>query len=124
MIAPFFILFGVFTFGPMLYGITVSFTKWNGITAPLFVGFDNYSHVVQSPRFQKAFSNLFLYVAITIPVGITLAFCVALLVNRFKGFTAQFLRSAYFVPAVIPSFLAATNGLTALARVIAAQRKS
>ncbi|MBV8816683.1 MAG: sugar ABC transporter permease [Verrucomicrobia bacterium] len=107
MIAPFFILFGIFTLGPMLYGIAISFTKWNGINSPTFVGLNNYATVIDSPRFAKAFSNLLLYVAITVPFGITLAFCVALVVNRFKGLTAHFFRSAYFLPTVIPLFLTA-----------------
>jgi ABC-type sugar transport system permease subunit len=33
------------------------------------------------------------------------AFCIALVVNRFKGFAADFFRSAYFLPTVIPLFL-------------------
>lgn len=107
MIAPFFILFGVFTLGPLLYGIAVSFTKWNGIDPPVYVGLSNYATVLHSPRFVKAFSNLLLYVAITVPVGISLAFCIALVVNRFKGFAADFFRSAYFLPTVIPLFLTA-----------------
>ena len=107
MLAPFFILFSVFTLGPMLYGIAISFTKWNGISPPLFVGWSNYATVINSPRFWKAFSNLVLYVAVTVPVGIALAFCIALVVNRFKGLTAHFFRSAYFLPTVIPLFLTA-----------------
>lgn len=107
MLAPFFLLFAIFTLGPMLYGIAISFTKWNGITLPTFVGFSNYATVISSPRFAKAFGNLLLYVAVTVPVGLTLAFCIALVVNRFKGLTAQFFRSAYFLPTVIPLFITA-----------------
>jgi multiple sugar transport system permease protein len=107
MLAPFFILFGLFTLGPMLYGIAISFTKWNGISPPVFVGLNNYATVINSPRFGKAFSNLVLYVTVTVPVGIALAFCIALVVNRFKGLTAHFFRSAYFLPTVIPLFLTA-----------------
>ena len=90
MLAPFFILFGLFTLGPMLYGIAISFTKWNGISPPVFVGLNNYATVINSPRFGKAFSILVLYVAVTVPVGIALAFCIALVVNRFNGLTAHF----------------------------------
>ena len=79
----------------------------NGISAPVYVGLSNYAAVIHSPRFAKAFFNLLLYVAVTVPTGIGLAFCVALVVNRFKGFVAQFLRSAYFLPTLIPLFLTA-----------------
>ena len=107
MLAPFFILFGVFSLGPLLSGIAISFTKWNGISQPAFVGLNNYVTVINSPRFGKAFSNLLLYVAVTVPVGIALAFCIALVVNRFKGPIAHLFRSAYFLPTVIPLFLTA-----------------
>lgn len=107
MLAPFFILFGVFSLGPLLSGIAISFTKWNGISQPAFVGLSNYMTVINSPRFGKAFSNLLVYVAVTVPVGIALAFCIALVVNRFKGPISHLFRSAYFLPTVIPLFLTA-----------------
>ena len=42
------------------------------------------------------------------PLGITVAFCLALLVDSFKGVWANLFRAAYFLPVVLPAFLAAT----------------
>jgi multiple sugar transport system permease protein len=107
MLAPFFLLFTVFTLAPMVCSLALSFTKWDGIHTPLYAGLTNYNIVIHSARFAKAFGNLALYVLITVPVGISLAFCIALVVSRFKGITAHFFRSAYFFPTVIPLFLTA-----------------
>jgi multiple sugar transport system permease protein len=107
MIAPFFILFIVFYLAPLVYGFYISFEKWDGVHPPVFVGLSNFVKVVNSPYFVTAFTNLFKYVIITMFFGITIAFGLALLVNRFKGAASNVFRSAYFMPTVIPLFLTA-----------------
>jgi multiple sugar transport system permease protein len=107
MIAPFFILFFVFYLAPLLYGFYISFQKWDGVHPATFVGIDNYVNVITSRYFVKAFLNLIKYVLITMFFGITIAFGLALLVNRFTGFAANLFRSGYFLPTVIPLFLTA-----------------
>jgi multiple sugar transport system permease protein len=107
MIAPFFILFIVFYLAPLVYGFYISFQKWDGVHPPVFVGLSNFIKVVNSPYFVTAFTNLFKYVIITMFFGITIAFGLALLVNRFRGAASNVFRSAYFMPTVIPLFLTA-----------------
>jgi len=107
MIAPFFILFTVFYLAPLLYGFYISFQKWNGVQPPVFVGVNNYMNVVNSTHFFTSFLNLIKYVSLTMFLGITIAFGLALLVNHFAGKAANVFRSAYFLPTVIPLFLTA-----------------
>jgi len=107
MIAPFFILFIIFYLAPLIYGFYISFQKWDGVHPATFVGIDNYVNVITSRYFVKAFLNLIKYVLITMFFGITIAFGLALMVNRFTGFTANVFRSGYFLPTVIPLFLTA-----------------
>jgi multiple sugar transport system permease protein len=107
MISPFFILFTVFYLAPLVYGFYISFQQWNGLSQPVFVGFNNYIKVVNSAFFMTGFLNLLKYVTITMFFGITIAFGLALLVNRFKGPAANIFRGAYFLPTVIPLFLTA-----------------
>jgi multiple sugar transport system permease protein len=108
MIAPFLVLFTLFYLGPLVFGLGISFTRWDGIHDPTFVGFQNYPTVIRSRHFDKAFLNLAKYVTVTMAIGITVALCLALLVDRFTGFGANLFRSAYFMPTVIPLFLTAT----------------
>ena len=108
MIAPFVILFGVFFLYPIASGLFYSFYDWNAAQPGEFVGLSNYERILGSRDFERAVSNLGLYIAITVPVGITIAFLLALLVDSFTGRWANFFRSAFFMPVVLPAFLAAT----------------
>ena len=41
-IAPFFILFGIFGLFPIVYGLYLSFFRWDGMTQMHFIGTENY----------------------------------------------------------------------------------
>jgi multiple sugar transport system permease protein len=56
----------------------------------------------------KSFTNLIKYVILTMFVGLTISFGLALLVQRFKGAAGNVFRGAYFMPTVIPLFLTAS----------------
>lgn len=108
MLLPFLLLFGLFFIYPIISGLNISFFKWNAVHDAEFVGLGNYVEIFNSRDFSTSFFNLFKYVSITVPLGISVAFGLALLVNHFKGFWSGLFRSAYFVPVMMPLFLAAT----------------
>ncbi|TIT01016.1 carbohydrate ABC transporter permease [Mesorhizobium sp.] len=108
MVFPFLALFAVFFLYPIVSGFVYSFYDWNATTTSRFVGLANYQRVIHSRDFSKAMWNLGSYIVITVPVGIAVAFCLALLVESFKGFWQNFFRSIFFMPVVLPMFLAAT----------------
>lgn len=108
MIAPFMVLFAVFFLYPILSGLYYSFHDWNGVKAPEFVGAANYTKILASRDFSRAMGNLAAYIVITVPLGILVALGLALLVDSFTGRWSNFFRNAYFMPVVLPAFLAAT----------------
>jgi multiple sugar transport system permease protein len=108
MIAPFMILFAAFFLYPILSGLYYSFHDWNGVQAPRFIGLGNYERLLASRDFTRAMTNLLTYIGITVPLGTLVAFGLALLVDSFTGRWAGFFRNAYFMPVVLPAFLAAT----------------
>ncbi|GHC78083.1 carbohydrate ABC transporter permease [Limoniibacter endophyticus] len=108
MIAPFIILFAAFFLYPIMSGLFYSFHSWNAAQPAQFVGLANYERIFNSRDFERAAGNLALYISITVPVGITIAFLLAVLVDSFTGRWANFFRSAYFLPVALPAFLAAT----------------
>lgn len=108
MILPFAVLFAAFFLYPIVSGFYYSFHDWNAATAPRFVGLANYQAVLSSRDFARAMTNLFTYIVITVPLGIAVAFGLALLVDSFTGAWANFFRSVFFLPVVLPAFLAAT----------------
>ncbi len=86
MLLPFFVFYSIFFLYPAISGVFISFTNWDSIHPPKWVGLDNYANIVTSPAFAIAAINLIKYVCIAIPLGITLAFCVAVLVDSYKEF--------------------------------------
>ncbi|MCF3932095.1 sugar ABC transporter permease [Acuticoccus sp. M5D2P5] len=108
MVAPFVILFAVFFLYPIGSGLFYSFHDWNAVKPATFVGFDNYARILSSRDFERAMWNLGTYIIITVPLGILVAFGLALLVDSFTGAWGAFFRGAYFLPVVLPAFLAAT----------------
>ncbi|AGT09911.1 carbohydrate ABC transporter permease [Paracoccus aminophilus] len=108
MVLPFAALFATFFLYPIASGFYYSFHSWNGANPAVYVGLANYQSVVSSRDFTRAMSNLMLYIAITVPLGISVAFGLALLVDSFRGFWSNFFRSAFFLPVILPAFLAAT----------------
>ena len=59
---PALILFAVFMVYPLMSGIGLAFTNWNGYSeARAFVGFDNFSRLFTDPVFLRALGNTFIY---------------------------------------------------------------
>jgi multiple sugar transport system permease protein len=108
MLLPFFLLFTIFFLYPIAKGFNTSFYKWDAIHPAEYIGMKNYTNILNSSDFIKSFTNLLKYVSITVPLGILVAFLLALIVNSFSGAWAGFFRSAYFLPTMVPMYLAAS----------------
>lgn len=52
-VAPFFIIFAVFQLYPILYSFYLSFTNWDGFSAPVYIGLDNYRRLIDDPFFSS-----------------------------------------------------------------------
>jgi len=108
MLLPFFLFFAVFFLYPIVEGLNISFYKWDSVNPAVFVGIQNYVNLLKSRDFVISFTNILKYVSITVPVGISVAFGLALFVNSLKGPLSNFFRSVYFIPTMMPLFLAAS----------------
>jgi multiple sugar transport system permease protein len=102
--APWLLGFFLFTLGPMVVSILMSFTEWNGIT-PIsdirWVGLENYRVLAtEDPRFIVALKNTAWYVAWAVPFGTLNALCMALLLNQeVKG--QPVFRTLFYLPSVV-----------------------
>ena len=99
MLLPTIVIFAVFMIYPILYSFYLSFTEFTGGTYE-FVGLRNYIELFKDPVFYKALFNTFFYLIIQVPVMISLALLLAVLVEqkfiRGKGF----FRMATFLPTI------------------------
>ena len=106
-LAPGLALFLIFRMFPLLSGVPYSFTSWNGIATPTYVGLRNYIQLFSSdPNFRDAVINA-LTVLATLPiwVGLPLILAVLIYLNVPAG---KFFRVAYFVPVVLSSVIIGT----------------
>jgi len=97
-------LFLVFTAGPVLASLGMSFTdiRSTDMRSPFavgFVGLDNYTQLLGDDLFQKVALNTGLYVVLGVPLTIVLALAVAVGLNRITRFAGIF-RVGYYLPVV------------------------
>ena len=98
---PTIILYAMFTLWPILASFWMSLLDWNGFSKTAeFIGLANYAEVVQDPLFWSSFENTIVFMAITVPIRVTLALIVALVLNDKKLPFANFFRTALFLPVV------------------------
>ncbi|MFF4878864.1 MULTISPECIES: sugar ABC transporter permease [unclassified Micromonospora] len=100
-IAPFFVIFGVFGFYPMLRTAWMSLHDWNLVGDHTFIGFDNYTALVTDEYFWNATVNTFgIFLLSTVP-QLLLALFLANLLNRTFLRARTVFRMAIFMPNVV-----------------------
>jgi len=99
-IAPAVLLFLVFVVGPVIASFYWSFTEYDAMHPPKWVGLSNYKNIFfNDPRFWQSVRNTVIYTAGVIPVSVALSLFLAVAVDqkiRFKNF----FRIVYFIPAI------------------------
>lgn len=101
MISPYFILFFVFTVIPVLMSIALSFTRYNMLQPPKFVGFSNYKELfLDDPVFLIAFKNTLILAIVTGPVSYLMAFVFAWLINELPRFWRTFMTLVFYAPSL------------------------
>lgn len=75
LVAPFMLIFLVFTVAPVFVTLVISFTKYSVLEAPVFVGLENYKQLFLNDEvFAKAVRNTLIFAIFTGPVGYVLSF--------------------------------------------------
>lgn len=101
MLAPYFILFFLFTVLPVLASIVLSFTDFNMLEWPSFVGWTNYIRLlVNDDIFVIALKNTLLFAVITGPVSYMMCLLFAWIINEFKGKLRAFLTLIFYAPSI------------------------
>lgn len=106
-ISPWIVGFILFTGGPILASVAISFSQWNFIEPPQFVGLQNYVDLVNDPLFWQALKVTALYTAAAVPLGIMLGFWLALLLNQKIALLAVW-RTIFYLPALVSGVAVAT----------------
>lgn len=116
-LAPWVVGFPVFTAGPMVFSLLLSFTHYDMLKPPHFIGLDNYREMMQDDRILTALGNTVFFTALHVPLHIVLALGLAALLQR-AGRSAGFFRTVLYLPVMTPPvalaamFLLLLNGQT------------
>ena len=98
-IAPLILGLLLFSAWPIIHSVYMSFTKWDGLGIPKFVGLNNYTKLFSDSKFWIEFNNTLIFAAGTIPLTIIFSLLTAILLN--KQIRARTLyRTIYFLPNV------------------------
>ncbi len=98
---PFILLFTVFTILPILASVFLSFTYFNMLETPLFIGVDNYVRLLlEDDVFLIALKNTLVFALITGPLSYLLSFVFAWFINDFPRLTRTGLTFLFYAPSL------------------------
>lgn len=99
-IAPALALFFFFVLIPVVASFFLSFTRYNTLSAPVWVGLDNYYQIFfKDPRFWKALKNTAIYTIVVVPVGIFISLLLVVAIDRKIRFK-NFYKTIFFMPVI------------------------
>lgn len=107
----------IFLLYPAAYTLYVSFTNWDGLTTPEFIGLRNYLQMFNEPVFGTSVVNTFVWVIATLLFPVGLGLLLAVFVNRIP--LQEFFKAIFYLPyaisatsiAVIWAYMLAPTGV-------------
>ena len=101
MILPFFALFFTFTILPVLSSMVLSFTDFNMLQWPSFVGWQNYVRLFfNDDVFIIAVRNTILFAVITGPISYLMCFTFAWIINELSPKIRAFMTLVFYAPSI------------------------
>ena len=109
MVGPYFLMFFVFIILPILIAVVLSFTYFDTINTPSFVGFKNYINIFTSdPEFAKyILPNTLKYAFIVGPIGFALSFFMAWILSQLPSGPRKYLALLLYTPSMVGPILVA-----------------
>lgn len=98
---PFLLLFAIFTILPIIFSIVLSFTYFNGLSFPSFVGFSNYIKLfLKDELFTTAFSNTMVLAVVTGPISYIVCLFLAWVISEFSPPVRSLLTLLFYMPSI------------------------
>lgn len=97
----------IFILIPIICSFLLSFTQWNLLSTPKFVGLFNYFELITSKEFWLVLNNTIIYAIATTLFGTVLPLILAYILSA-KIKSADFFKTAYFLPFITPMIVIAT----------------
>jgi multiple sugar transport system permease protein len=93
--------FGLFSWYPLVKGVILSFQQDNFVTAPTWVGLDNFKALFADPLFWTAWKNTLEFTGLALLFGYAVPFVVAVVLNEMRSLKGYF-RFAVYLPVMLP----------------------
>lgn len=102
MVAPYMIVFSLFTMLPVIVSIVISFTDFNMLEFPNFVGLDNYIRLFLDDDIFMTYSvkNTFIFAAIVGPASYLMSFMVAWFINELGPKVRAIVTLIFYAPSI------------------------
>lgn len=97
---PALIVYTAIVFLPISESVYYSLFKWNGVSAKIYIGADNYLKLFSDRVFRQALGNNLKYIVYVVFVQIGIGFLVAIMLTYVKRFR-EIIRTMYYIPSVI-----------------------
>jgi multiple sugar transport system permease protein len=101
-IAPWMIGFIIFTAIPMIISLGLSFTEYDVLQPPEFVGLENYQELIEDDRVGLSLVNTIYYAVLHVPLAMAMALGMALILHRVTQKAAGFFRTVFYLPSITP----------------------
>jgi multiple sugar transport system permease protein len=99
-LGPWYIGLILITAGPLLASLYLSFTDYDLLTDPKFIGIENYTQMFSDPRLLKSLQVTGTYVFVSVPLQLGAALGLAMLLDRGMRGLAVY-RSAFYLPSLL-----------------------
>ena len=100
-LAPYAILFALFFIAPVIISVFFSFTYYNVLEAPRFIGLDNYINLIlQDDIFLIGIKNTLMIAIITGPLGYIMSFLFAWLINELPRWVRSVAVIVFYAPSI------------------------
>jgi len=101
LLAPYMILFAVFTILPVMISMILSFTYFNMLEFPKFIGWNNYSRLfLEDDIFLVAIKNTILFAVITGPISYIACFVFAWIINELTPKMRALMTLVFYAPSI------------------------
>ena len=101
LVAPYVILFFIFTVVPVLMSLVLSFTNFNLLEFPDFVAWENYMRLfIDDENFVIAIKNTLILAVVTGPLSYLMAFVFAWLINELRPRLRSFMTLIFYAPSI------------------------
>lgn len=100
-VLPFLLIFGLFSWYPIVRAVVMSFQETNLVSAPTWVGLDNFVNVLNDPLFGRAVANTLWFSFLALVFGYPVPLLLAVVMSEARRWKGVMSALAY-LPVVVP----------------------